>query len=155
MAGRGPAPTGKAIRRNKPEKAQLLVSDGKLRGFPLPDASLVFGEEEAMAGEDWHPMTVKWWEAWRRSPQAAHMLSEPDWYSLLDTALIHHKMWSNGKWEFASEVRLRVAKFGATPEDRQRLRIEIDNPEEYPVGMRGGTGNAVSDISERRKRLSS
>ncbi|HIY94956.1 MAG TPA: hypothetical protein H9821_04735 [Candidatus Rothia avicola] len=53
------------------------------------------------------------------------MLSDPDWDYLLDTALIHHNMWKNGRWDFASEVRLRVAKFGATPDDRNRLRAEI------------------------------
>ena len=79
------------------------------------------------------------------------MLSEPDWFFLLDTALIHHNMWMNGRWEFASEVRLRVAKFGATPEDRMRLRQEIEVIEAAPVGSK--KGNAVTSLDSRRKRL--
>lgn len=143
----GPAPDPRAIRRNKPPEKELIRSDGKLRGFELPDGYLTdkHGEEE-----DWHPATIAWWDAWRRSPQAAAMLSEPDWYELLNTALIHHNMWKNGRWEFASEVRLRVAKFGATPEDRNRLRMEIDVPEQAPVGNRKGS---VTDLSSRRSRM--
>lgn len=62
------------------------------------------------------------------------MLSEPDWDYLLDTVLLHHAMWTNGCWDFAEEVRQRVAAFGATPADRARLRFEIEAPEKYPVG---------------------
>lgn len=142
MAGKGPAPTGNAIRRNKGPEKTLLVSDGKLRGMDLP---------ELPGDEQWHPMTVKWWEAWRRSPQAMRMLSEPDWYFLLDTALMHHTMWSKGRWEFAGEVRLRVQKFGATPEDRLRLRQEIEVPDTMAVGS--GPGATVTSIASRRQRL--
>jgi len=149
MPGRGPAPTGKAIRRNKQPASTLIKSDGKRKGFALPEGMLFdkYGEEE-----EWHPATQAWWEAWRQSPQGSAMLSEPDWYFMLDTALIHHNMWKNGRWEFASEVRLRVAKFGSTPEDRMRLRQEIEVPETSPVGRKGGN---VTSIEARRKRLAS
>jgi hypothetical protein len=149
MAGRGAAPA--STRASKKQKApmEMVKADGKLRGFPLPDDALY--DEDTDTYEDWHPMTQKWWDAWRASPQAAKMMSEPDWYTLLDTALIHHRMWQNGKWEFASEVRLRVAKFGATPEDRARLRMEIEVPEEFPVGNKGG--NKVTSLDSRRQRL--
>lgn len=145
MAGTGPAPKQNKVRRNRePEKA-LIKADGTLRGFALPKGVLP-------EGEDWHSMTRRWWNAWRKSPQATRMLSEPDWFFLLDTALMHHQMWEKGRWDFASEVRLRVAKFGATPEDRLRLRTEIHVPEEHPVGT--GPGTKVTDIKSRRARLS-
>lgn len=149
MPGRGAAPA--PTRASKKQKAPMDVikADGELRGFPLPKEALY--DEENDTFDEWHPMTVRWWDAWRRSPQAARMMSDPDWYALLDTALIHHHMWMNHKWEFASEVRLRVAKFGATPEDRARLRMEIEVPEEYPVGNK--TGNAVTSLDSRRQRL--
>jgi len=34
--------------------------------------------------------------------------------------------------EFAAELRLRPAKFGATPEDRMRLRLTVQTPGEQP-----------------------
>ena len=53
-----------------------------------------------------------------------------DWDFLLDTALMHHAMWSKSQWTLAAEVRLRVAKFGATPEDRARLRMQFADADE-------------------------
>lgn len=123
MAGVGPAPNPNAIRRNKKPEFTKLQQDGEVRGYELPEG--VLGKDPKGNPIDWHPVTRRWWENWRASPQASRMLSEPDWDYLLDTALIHHNMWKNGRWEFASEVRLRVAKFGATPDDRNRLRAEI------------------------------
>lgn len=124
MAGMGPAPSVNAVRRNKRPEFTKLEFDGEIRGPELPEG--VLGKDKK-SGEliEWHPVTQQWWENWRTSPQATRMLSQPDWDYLLDTALIHHNMWMNGRWDFASEVRLRVAKFGATPDDRNRLRAEI------------------------------
>lgn len=147
MAGNGPPPTGKAIRRNKQPEKMILRADGKKHGFKLPN---VMVDPDTGEIEEWHPVTQKWWDAWRTSPQGAMMLSEPDWYFLLDTALIHHKMWMNGRWEFASEVRLRVAKFGATVEDRMKLRQEIEAPEQFAAGTKKGN---VTSIDARRGRL--
>lgn len=123
MAGVGPAPNPNAIRRNKKPEFTPLQQDGEIRGYDLPEG--VLGQDAKGNPIPWHPITRQWWENWRRSPQASRMLSEPDWDYLLDTALMHNAMWAKGRWEFASEVRLRVAKFGATPDDRNRLRAEI------------------------------
>lgn len=126
MAGRGPAPKDPATRRRRnadPTPKVTITDDQQLRGPALPDDALP-------EGEGWHPRTLAWWETWRRSPQA-QTFTATDWDFLLDTALMHHTMWLKGRWEFASELRLRAAKFGATPEDRARLRMQI-TPEEKP-----------------------
>src|SRR5690606_36161144 len=118
VAGRGPAPKDPSKRRRRnadPIPTTKVVDDGELRGEPLPDDAIE---------ESWHPRTVAWWQTWRRSPQAA-TFTATDWDFLLDTALMHHTMWAKGRWEFAAELRLRSAKFGATPEDRARLRLQI------------------------------
>lgn len=126
MAGRGPAPTKDRSQRVRPNKnvpaTTKVAPDDELRGPPLPDDALP---------EPWHPRTLAWWDTWRRSPQA-QMFTATDWDFLLDTALMHHTMWSKGRWEFASELRLRAAKFGATPEDRARLRIQVGEPGAKP-----------------------
>ncbi|RTE50434.1 hypothetical protein EKN07_04170 [Actinobaculum sp. 352] len=61
---------------------------------------------------------------WRRSPLAPSF-SEMDWAFLLDTALLHQQLWASGDTRVLPELRLRVAKFGATPEDRARLRVQF------------------------------
>lgn len=137
MAGRGPAPKGRRARARDEAVTRQIECDGQVRGPELPDEV------------DWHPRTVVWWETWRRSPQAQEF-QPTDWSFLLDTALMHHTMWDKGRWEFAAELRLRAAKFGATVEDRLRLRQSIvtpgDDVEGRPVG-------SVADIASRRARL--
>lgn len=118
MPGRGPVPKpdGERRRRNKPAVPTTVVSgDGEIRGPELP------------AGYDWPAPTRGWWETWRSSPQAT-TFTDTDWGFLLDTALLHAELWA-GNAACASELRLRVAKFGATPEDRARLRMSIEEPE--------------------------
>lgn len=124
MAGRGPAP--KATRSRPRDAARreaastTVVDAGALYGPELPEG--VLPDEQS-----WHPQTLALWAALRRNPLLA---DEPDlgWQFLIDTALMHHTMWAKGRWEFASEVRLRVAKYGATPEDRMRLKVKIATP---------------------------
>lgn len=145
MAGNGRHAGG----RKTKDTRDAVRSDGKLGGFELPDASLYLGPDET----EWHPATVAWWDAWRASPQAVLMMTEPDWHFLLETALIHHTMWKNGRWEFASEVRMRTAKLGATPADRKALRLDIEIPEVFPVGETKATPDNMVSINDRRGRL--
>ncbi|MFE3769941.1 hypothetical protein [Streptomyces sp. NPDC059122] len=81
---------------------------------------------------EWPQRTQEWWEMWQSSPQAEHF-SSTDWDFLLDTALIHARLWS-GELSAAAELRLRVAKFGATPEDRSRLRMQFAQDAEHGEG---------------------
>lgn len=117
MAGRGPAPKDPSQRRRRNADAipaTTLVDTGETHGPDLP------------GGIDWPVVTLAWWETWRRSPQA-QMFTETDWDFLVDTALLHARFWA-GDEKVAAELRLRVAKFGATPEDRLRLRMMIGDP---------------------------
>lgn len=143
MAGRGPAPKGKRSRDRDTPELEKLTESSVLYGAALPDGVLP-------DGEPWHPQTVKWWDALRRFPL---LKDEPEigWQFLVDTALMHHTMWTKGRWEFASELRLRVAKYGATPEDRMRLKIKVA-PLDAPSAAKKPAG--VTDISSRRSRLS-
>lgn len=118
MAGRGPAPKDPSQRRRRnadPVPTVVVAADGEVRGPELP------------AGYDWPLATREWWETWRSSPQA-QTFTDTDWGFLLDTALLHAELWA-GNAAVASELRLRVAKFGATPEDRARLRLQVQEPE--------------------------
>lgn len=147
MAGRGPAPKGKRSRDRDTPEFDELEDDGEVYGQPLPEGVLPDGEA-------WHPQTVKWWESLRRFPL---LKDEPEigWQFLVDTALMHHTMWTKGRWEFASELRLRVAKYGATPEDRMRLKIKVETPASPAASQRSASQPGVTDISSRRARLTS
>lgn len=151
MAGLGPPPKDPSVRRRRNKEAsppRKIEADAELRGFDLPEGCL---PDE----EPWHPRTVDWWNTWRQAPQAQEMLGT-DWQVLLETALLHHVLWSKGKWEYASEVRLRVAAFGATLADRQRLRMSVTVPEKtlLPTGTDPSTAS-VTEIRSRRSRIGS
>lgn len=126
MAGRGPAPKA-AGRRARTNSDPVPTSTIRFELADQPDLPQLFDKDGNLA--DWHPRTVAWWAMWRDSPQAEHFMAT-DWDFLLDTALMHHAMWSKGQWTLAAEVRLRVAKFGATPEDRARLRMQFASADE-------------------------
>jgi len=115
MAGIGPAPKSERSRSRdtavRDASTSKLTADGVVRGPDLPEY-------------DWHPRTLEWWQTWRTSAQA-QMMTPTDWDSLAETAILHTGLW-NGDTKAASELRLRVAKFGATMEDRLRLRISVD-----------------------------
>lgn len=121
MGGNGPAPKNSAERRrrNVTSPVQLITTDGQIRGLELPESHV------------WPVQTMAWWETWRRSPMAAKF-TDTDWSFLLDTAVLHAQFWL-GDMSVASELRLRSAKFGATPEDRARLKIEVGDA---PVAAR-------------------
>ena len=72
---------------------------------------------------DWHPQTLAWWQMWSRS-ELAHDFTDAEWFFLIDTARIQTEFW-NGDFKLAGELRLSSAKFGVTPEDRVRLRIQV------------------------------
>jgi len=151
MAGVGPTAALSHTRARNDVKRDTVKSDGKLGGFPLPDDVLPVDKDGER--EQWHPQTLRWWDNWRRSPQGVRMMTEPDWDYLLDTALMHHQMWSSGgkNSERAAEIRIRVAEFGATPASRMRLRMEVDVPEPFAVG--NGGNEVIEFDAERRKRV--
>lgn len=138
MPGRGPMPKRERVRPNDTARRDAeftrLQSDGLLRGFDLPEVE----------GFVWHPRTVAWWDTWRRSPMAVAFI-EADWSFLLDTAFLHSQMWA-GDLKLAAEVRQRAGKLAGTPEDRLRLRMEVEQESKAVRRDRGLD-------KERRERL--
>lgn len=121
MAGRGPVPkdSDQRRRRNIAPELTVVTPTGETHGPELPDS------------HEWPNATLAWWETWRASAQA-QKFTATDWSFLLDTAVLHAEFWL-GDRSVASELRLRAAKFGATPEDRARLKIEIGDPDKPPT----------------------
>ena len=143
MPGRGRAPKdpSKRARANAdPIPATLLREDR----CPAPRLPAGYG-----------PEVRRWWRTWVASPQAEHFTST-DWQFLLDTLPIVAAFYG-GDLKQAAELRLRVAKFGATPEDRARLRMQfaqadeaerarpVESPRDRYAGLRAvGGGHAVA-----------
>ena len=118
MAGRGPAPGANPAAKPEGRRARRGSSGPVMRvveAEPVPQPDL--------PDVEWPARTLEWWSMWGESPLSAEFTST-DWSELMDTALLHAAYWS-GDLKVAGELRLRVAKFGATPEDRARLRIQF------------------------------
>lgn len=137
MAGRGPAPKDPDARRrrNSTEPLQVVAPDDETRGPELPDT------------HEWPAPTLAWWETWRRSPQA-QTFTDTDWSFLIDTAVLHAEFWL-GDRSVAAELRLRAAKFGATPEDRARLKIAVGEP----AAGKAAPKLQTKSTQDRRQRL--
>lgn len=127
MAGRGPAP------KPADQRARRNVEPMPLRTYALEVADQPALPETLPGGLPWPARTHEWWAMWAESPLSTDFTSS-DWTFLLDTALLHAQMWS-GDTKVAAELRQRVAKFGATPEDRARLRITFAAAEEADGGQ--------------------
>lgn len=128
MAGRGPAPKPPERRAGKSKDPFPLRV---IRADPVeqPDLPTFEVEHDGELTEFvWPARTREWWSMWRESPLSTEFTAT-DWSELLDTAVIHARFW-RGDVKMAGELRLRVAKFGATPEDRARLRITFAQADE-------------------------
>lgn len=127
MPGRGPVPkpADQRVRTNK-DPIPLKIVHMEVAAQPeLPefDVHVTEGGEVVSKEFHWPERTRAWWAMWGESG-LAESFTENDWSELLDTALLHARFWL-GNLSLAAELRQRAAKFGATPEDRARLRIQI------------------------------
>jgi hypothetical protein len=135
MAGMGPPPKPRKVRRNADPIAQTVLRWERAEAPELPTFEI---EHDGDLREfTWPARTREWWQMWIDSPQAEHFGSS-DWQYLLDTALIHARLW-RGDLSAAAELRLRVAAFGATPADRARLRMVFAEADGADQG-RGSSG---------------
>lgn len=110
-------------RRNAPifDKTQVRW-DGVTRGPSLPRLEDI----------KWSDRTKAWWKTWRQSPQAM-VMHDTDWETMLEAALLHNRFWDpdcpdTARNAIAAELRRRVAAFGATFEDRMKLRMSVNTP---------------------------
>jgi hypothetical protein len=144
MAGMGPAPKDRKTRRNKDAIPQTVLRWEPAEAPELPEFRIE--RDGDLVEFVWPERTREWWQMWVDSPQADHFGSS-DWQFLLDTALIHAKLW-RGDLSAAPELRLRVAAFGATPADRARLRMVFAEAD----GADGGSGRSGGSGPSARER---
>lgn len=132
MAGRGPAPKdpNRRARTNKDPIGLRVITAAPVKQPALPEFDLEIAVDGEIVSQkfEWPERTRDWWRMWAESPLSAEFTST-DWSELLDTAVLHARFWK-GDVKLAAELRLRVAKFGATPEDRARLRIQFAQADE-------------------------
>lgn len=130
MAGRRKDPADRA--RNNPENRPFHIMGVEKAPAPeLPERFKNFMDGRIVKIA-YPEETRLWWDHWVNSPLNGGFTTH-DWDYLLVTAGIHARVVLGIDHRAASELRLREAKYGATPEDRAKLRIvtvTADNAEE-------------------------
>ncbi|WP_125262030.1 hypothetical protein [Streptomyces alboflavus] len=135
---RGPAPKDNAVRRNHHPHAQQLPAE-RQPGRELPKA---LGIKTSGA--------KRFWKTWSTAPQTAAW-TETDWAELeLTTKLVDGLF--QGDLKLAGEIRQRTAKWGATVEDRARLRMALVEPDEDEHGA-SAEAPAEADMDEELYRM--
>ncbi|MER6380782.1 hypothetical protein ABT274_12465 [Streptomyces sp. NPDC001127] len=131
---RGPAPNPNARRRNTDHalgEHGLSLSSGEGRALPKS-----LGVETGGA--------KRFWKTWAAAPQTEHWL-ETDWAELeLTTRLVD--AFYQGNVRLAGEIRQRVGRWGATTEDRARLRMNFDHQAEQEAAQ--ATQEATTNLDE-------
>ncbi|ANE08628.1 hypothetical protein A3654_09720 [Corynebacterium glutamicum] len=148
MAGVGPPPKdparlSRASNRKKRQDSQKVIQINPTDQPALPTFYVTETDEEGNQKKRrfvWPAATKRWWEMWAQSPLARDF-TDNDWSELLDTALVHARHWS-GDTKAAAELRIRAAKFGATPENRARLKIVFAQADEAETRRRSSTAGA-------------
>ncbi|MGW6597901.1 phage terminase small subunit [Streptomyces sp. NPDC055036] len=136
---RGPKPSPNAQRRNVHPHAKTIANEVQA-GRELPKA---LGIQTGGA--------KRFWKTWVTAPQTATWV-ETDWAELEVTTKLVDAFFL-GDMKLAPEIRQRVAKWGATVEDRARLRmtIETDPDENEPESPSEAPSN--SDMDEELYKL--
>ncbi|MFE2075203.1 phage terminase small subunit [Streptomyces misionensis] len=131
---RGPAPKPNAVRRNAHPGAQELAPDVQ-PGRELPKALGI----TSGGGK-------RFWRTWSQAPQTATWVAT-DWAELEITTKLVDEFFK-GDTKLAGEIRQRVAKWGATVEDRNRLRMKIEDPENEPENEAPAGGSSEAQITD-------
>lgn len=107
-------------------------NDDKLYGPDLP-------KDKA-----WHEETKAWYRMWRRHP-IAPQLEESDWFTLKSACVLHSEFWfgtlpPTQMVSYHAEMRRVASMFGATVEDRLKLRMKFAPAEDgTPDSEKEGT----------------
>ncbi len=146
MAGRGPAPKATRARRNSSPVQERIFFFTPAGQPDMPEWMPGSNNDEPIP---WPTATGQWWNMWAQHPMAEEF-TESDWLFLRDTAVLHGMFW-HGDTSVAAELRLRVAKFGATPEDRARLRVQFAVADEAEAKAKSKKGPAAPKVATKKR----
>lgn len=130
-AGRPPSPDGTSRRRDEGRRlggavTTLPLTEGVVHGEPLPNA------------KTFSAATRKWFETWRRAPQAVQF-TVTDWQRLHMLAPLVEAYFEKPTTQLMAEIRLNEERLGATPVDRLRLGYRITRAPSAGAAGRPGT----------------
>ena len=116
-----PKPKNERHRRGNPAHNVVeIVPDDVVRGPELDELTL---------SSDWSVYTLKWYETWRKSPQA-QLFENTDWQRLGMLAFIVERFQLRPAASAMMEIRMSEERLGATVTDRLRARMLVVHPDD-------------------------
>lgn len=139
MAGRGPAPKGNAIRRNKESKPLNVV---EVTPGGQPPLTSIVGDINPITGEPFTEMTLRFWDELAEFATLGLLLTAQ--WSLLARAMCLDDAVMSGEAKWAAEARLQLAKFGIAPDDVLRMRVQVVQADEVEAKSEVSSGASVA-----------
>lgn len=127
----------------------LRAPEGPL-GPELPDGPSVLPR-----GREWKPIVVKWYEDFRRSPQASLVRSDAMWMAVQVGFVELDEMLTTGRFgSLGPEVRQLFSQFGWSPASLRAMKFDIPDADDHAAGVGSADGlDGVSvDFEEYRRR---
>jgi hypothetical protein len=103
---------------------------------PQPELSDLIGGINPVTDKAWMPQTLELWAHLGEFPTIKHGLQAAQWDMLARAMMLDDAALTNPK-DYASEARLRLAKYGIDPDDLLKLRIQIVAADEAEERRRG------------------
>lgn len=127
-------------------KGQVLERpDGPL-GPELPPGPMILPKNR-----EWKPIVVKWYEEFRRSPNASLCRTEPMWMAVILAFAELDEMLASGKYAtLGPVVRQMFDQFGWTPMSLRALKFDDIKSDDYAAS--DGSGTNVVDFQSYRNR---
>lgn len=138
-------PSTRARRNVVSTKATLRAA----ADLEVPSLPLHPGGDE---GQDWHPLTVRWWSDVWSSPMGPEYDSS-DVHGLFALAVLTDDFWRasspSARTVLAAELRQQSQRFGLSPLDRRRLQWEIERTDEAQAkgAKRRGGASAPEEVA--------
>lgn len=103
-------------------------------------------------GREWKPIVVKWYEEFRRSPNATLCRTQPQWMAVQLAFAELDEMLVSGRYAtLGPVVRQMFDQFGWTPLSLRALKFDDIEPDDYSASSSHSHGNVVDMDSYRRR----
>jgi len=104
------------------------------------------------SGEDWHDMTVQFWQDLWLSPMTSEYI-RADIHGLLRLLVLVDMFWRKPTVSLSGEIRLMGQLFGLSPIDRRRLEWQVVNSEDAKDKHNQRRGRQATTIDSSDPRL--
>lgn len=119
-------------------------------GPDLPDAT-----ELNLIDGNWSLFVRKYYESFRRSPQARQLRTQWEWLNFIYKMAVMDKSIKKRSYDgLAPEMRQSMNQYGDTPDAKRKLKFDVPEADDNAAGVNGfHLRNDIEDYKQRRAGL--